>query len=277
MNGLLDEIMYCVVDWNGEIKMVIFCLPSGHNITVDFNGILNSLRLRCNFYRNALNNDCIHTDYPRDTASFELGKLSMFGPVDLDYRERLDSSPLLSGLKGRFNYYVNLLTYGDDNINSVSLEIDWFNQISVAEVFKVWGIGYTTATKETATLPFCDWQDVVFLKRKFRWNETLWRYTAPLDKLSMWKSLHCRLGTALDEPQHFAVTGSNVLYETALHGREDFIAMWELLMAVASEMEWLDWLHGGVFPDYDFYMSRHEKALGYFDVETDVSSFAFAA
>lgn len=80
---------------------------------------------------------------------------------------------------------VQLVTYGDDNVNSVADDVaEIFNQVTVAKAMKeIFGLTYTSDKKDQDLVPYETIADVTFLKRSFRedheWNGG---WTAPLDK-----------------------------------------------------------------------------------------------
>jgi hypothetical protein len=86
-----------------------------------------------------------------------------------------------------FNSEVRLMTYGDDNIATVSSRCQEFNQLSCQQFFKQHDIGYTTASKEVATIEFIHLHDMEFLKRKFLILDGV--YLAPLQHTSLTKTL----------------------------------------------------------------------------------------
>jgi hypothetical protein len=69
-----------------------------------------------------------------------------------------------------FDEYVRLMTYGDDNCVSVHEKYqDKFNQVTVTAALAAVGVVYTDAKKTgEAAPPFCEPDDVSFLKRGFR-------------------------------------------------------------------------------------------------------------
>lgn len=50
MKGIASDICYCVTDFDGTLMQFVGSNPSGHNLTVYVNSIVNSLLMRCAFY-----------------------------------------------------------------------------------------------------------------------------------------------------------------------------------------------------------------------------------
>jgi len=71
-----------------------------------------------------------------------------------------------------FNMYLSCVAvffYGDDVVCSVSPQVvDWFNSMTIAEMYSYYGWPTTSAAKDGKIAPFVSVNDVQFLKRKFR-------------------------------------------------------------------------------------------------------------
>lgn len=89
-----------------------------------------------------------------------------------------------------FDAVIALVCYGDDNVCGVSEEEKRFNHTSVSRILAKCGIVYTMADKKSESRPFITLDEVDFLKRGFRWDESLQEWTAPLSLSSIGKSLH---------------------------------------------------------------------------------------
>jgi len=121
-----------------------------------------------------------------------------------------------------FNKHVELQCLGDDNIFSVSPEIeDDFNELTLVEFMDMSGMVYTTEMKETATKPFRKITEVEFLKRSFRFDDSLNRWVAPLRLEAIFATLNWTK-KGLSGLQITADELSSTLSELSLHGREVF-------------------------------------------------------
>jgi hypothetical protein len=89
-----------------------------------------------------------------------------------------------------FHERIALMCYGDDNAMGVHPEEKKFNHTSVMNELAKCGIKYTMADKEAESIPYIPFSDVTFLKRAFRWDEELQQWIAPIEELSISKSLH---------------------------------------------------------------------------------------
>lgn len=88
-----------------------------------------------------------------------------------------------------FSEAISLAVYGDDNLGSVHKDIDWFNNLVIAQLMKeLFGVDFTDPSKGAITEPFLKEDEQVFLSRHFvERNGFLF---APLEKDSIFASLH---------------------------------------------------------------------------------------
>jgi len=91
-----------------------------------------------------------------------------------------------------FTRYVRHANYGDDDVYNVSDEIiDWYNQETMTEMFKDLGMEYTDEAKTGNIVKSRRLDEIMFLKRKFRYDDEQCRYRAPLSldtirEMPMW-------------------------------------------------------------------------------------------
>jgi len=150
-----------------------------------------------------------------------------------------------------FNDNVNLMTYGDDNIMSVSPKCDWFNHTAVAEEFAKIDIVYTMADKETESVPFIHIDEASFLKRTWWYDEDMACYLAPLEHESIEKMLTVwnRSKSIPKEAQAIAVIGT-ALREYFFYGRPIFEEKRKMFMELVEKMEIQNWVEDSTFPTY---------------------------
>lgn len=154
MEAMTGDIVYAVIAYNGDlISLVEGSHISGNSLTVILNGICGSLNLRCAFY----------TEY-KPTS----------------YEERIP-----------FRKVVAVSTYGDDNIGSVSKDIDRFNIETVSKFLGEHGQTYTMPDKESQLMPFLKEEDFEFLKRKSVYCPKKGVVVGALIEKSIFKMLHC--------------------------------------------------------------------------------------
>lgn len=153
MRAMAGEVVYAYVAVNGDlVSFTTGCHVSGNPLTVILNSICGSLNLRVVYF---LLHNC--TDY--------------------------DSRRI-------FRDYVNLITYGDDNIGSVSPEEKLFNIESVAAMLDKYGQTYTMPDKDSALQPFLPKGEFEFLKRRSVYIEELRVHVGALSEESIFKRLH---------------------------------------------------------------------------------------
>lgn len=151
-----------------------------------------------------------------------------------------------------FKENVSLMTYGDDNIMSVKSTASWFNHTAIADCFASLGIGYTMADKEAKSVPFINIKDASFLKRTWRFEESLGCMVAPLDHKSIEKMLMVwnRSKSVTEEAQGISVI-STALREYFFYGREIFEEKSLMFKKLIKDLHWDLWVEDSTFPTFD--------------------------
>jgi hypothetical protein len=123
-----------------------------------------------------------------------------------------------------FNEFINFLSYGDDNLASVSALCPYFNQNSVTEVARSFGITYTDEDKSVGVMAdYRNISDVSFLKRTFVFNTKYNQWFAPLAKESIYRSLLVGVKSKAITPfQQDLKCMETSLHESFWHGEEFF-------------------------------------------------------
>lgn len=173
---------------------------------------------------------------------------------------------LVNAMYMRYAYYMNnpnhecdtfkqnvaLMTYGDDNIMGVSEHTPWFNHTSIANCLADAGITYTMADKEAESVPYIHISDCNFLKRSWRYEESLGDYAAPLELESIQKSLMVWTYSKTVTPAEQGVAViSSALREYFFHGKEMFDRMTRLLNTVVDEAGWREYVTDATFPTWE--------------------------
>jgi len=160
----------------------------------------------------------------------------------------------------QFQDFVSLLTYGDDNIMSVSSETPWFNHTAIANVFADMGIKYTMADKDAESVPYIHIIEASFLKRTWLWNEELNCHLAPLDHDSIEKSLMVWVASPVigEEQQCIAIIAS-AIREYFQYGREEFEARTKLLKELVRKMNLDIWVEASTFPSWKTLVEEYDK------------------
>jgi len=136
---------------------------------------------------------------------------------------------------------LRMITYGDDHVVALPEEVlHLMNQLTLPDLFRQIGMGYTDETKgtnqvyETRKL-----MDITFLKRGFRFEDKLSRFVAPLS-----------LDTVLETPfwtrksaSEITITKTNcewAIAELALHSQEIFDKWTKaIVLATRSALNWV--------------------------------------
>lgn len=128
---------------------------------------------------------------------------------------------------------VEVFSLGDDHVGGVSDKCPDFNHCSIKHVLTSIGVGYTMAEKEREVIPYIDISEVTFLKRTFRYHESLGMICAPLEKQSINKMLtyHEKKKTC-SESEALAQALVSASMEAFYHGR----AFFDYLNQVIDEM-----------------------------------------
>lgn len=173
-----------------------FWNPSGHDDTVEFNGKLMSLGERYFYYFN---------------------KADQFTDEEiLAYSATFFENPIISDPRLTFRKEVALIHYGDDNVKATL--------VPQTDYVKVWrddlGINMTSARKDTSEFLPLTITEISFLKRTFRFEQSLNMYVPPLSKKSLMRSLLFKKDSTLSMTDHAAQALTEISKESVFHGRE---------------------------------------------------------
>lgn len=197
MDSIIYEITNPLVAFNGDLMRFLGTNPSGQNMTVYANSVVNALLHRLGFFH------C----YPTQES---------FGPAGEALRKQL-------GRDIRFRDVVSLATYGDDAKGSVMEGFDEFNHISFANFLAENDMKFTMPDKHSDPVAFMDDTRADFLKRKNRFDEDLGHTVGMLEEASIFKSLHSILKSKTVTPEEVAAQNiDGALREWFFHGRDVF-------------------------------------------------------
>lgn len=118
---------------------------------------------------------------------------------------------------------VAFITYGDDNIGTVSEKYPLINHINFAAWLAVRDQVFTMPDKVSVPTPYMSLKYVDFLKRKNVYIPEIECNVGALDENSIFKSLHCiRANPALTNDELAVLNIDGALREWFFHGRETF-------------------------------------------------------
>ncbi|UCR92472.1 MAG: polyprotein [Varroa dicistrovirus 1] len=122
-----------------------------------------------------------------------------------------------------FDKYVRHNNYGDDDVTNVaSCIVEWFNQITMSEMYATFGMEYTDELKTGQLVKTKKLNEIQFLKRQFRWDRTQSRFRAPL-ALDTIREMPCWNKTrTADQYELTALVLSDAVYELSHHPRDVF-------------------------------------------------------
>jgi hypothetical protein len=159
-----------------------------------------------------------------------------------------------------FDENVRMMTYGDDNIVSVSPAFqEKFNQVTVSSALGSVGVIYTDAQKTGNMTPFVDFSEISFLKRKF--VQVGYGYASPLEMASIHKML--LIGVQKSEvnvkDRLVSVLQSSVM-EMFHHGRDEFDIHRERVMRCVQEYDLTGFVDAkGGIPTWETLLEGRQK------------------
>jgi len=207
MEVIAHEVCSPLVAYNGTLVRFMGTNPSGQNMTVYLNSIVNSLLHRLAF------SDC-----------YSPGQLHGIGQ-DLG----LDRP-------ATFRDLCAISTYGDDAKGSVRKGYDRFNHVTMAQYLARNDIVFTMPDKTSDPVPFMSRFDADFLKRKDLFNPELGVYVGALDEGSIFKSLHSILESKVVSPETVsAMNLAGAMREWFFHGEEKYEMRREQMKEIASK------------------------------------------
>ena len=137
-----------------------------------------------------------------------------------------------------FRDYVSLMTYGDDNIGSVSADIDGFTISGISAFLARYGQIYTMPDKNSEMTDFLPISQFEFLKRSSEYHPKLGKYVGALKDKSIFKSLHCYLrprGTEITHEYACAINIDGALREWFNHGESLYEHRRQQMCEIASK------------------------------------------
>jgi hypothetical protein len=222
MKGLATDICYPVMAYNGDMIQHFGSNPSGHNLTVYINSIVNSLLFRC------------------------------------AYKHILRKRPVIPP----FREVVALGTYGDDAKSSVKEGYDEFNHISYAKFLADRDTIFTMPDKTSKPTEYMRDDEADFLQRHNYFNQDLGVEVGVLADSSIFKSLHAVLRSKHETPQQQAMNNiGGALREWFYAGREVFEKR-KAQMKVVAEMCEIAHGIPGLLQSYDERVAKWHETYG---------------
>nr|ULF99923.1 MAG: hypothetical protein [Marnaviridae sp.] len=189
LDVLLCDNVTAVIDFFGELVMLLGGEVSGHQLTTFFNCLCNIL---------------LHM-----YAWTVLAKEQGFEPREAVHR---------------FWKLVFICVLGDDIMAKVHPDATWYNHTTVQRVFGNIGIEYTMADKLSESVPYISYKDVTFLKRRFDTHPLFpGLAVAPLERESIYKMLVYTIPSrTVSSEEQLAMAATSAVAESFYHGKEFF-------------------------------------------------------
>lgn len=198
MEGIATDICYPLMAYNGDLIQHYGSNPSGQNLTVYINSIVNALLFRCAYY---------HVTKDRENVP--------------EFRE-----------------VCSLITYGDDAKSSVHENFPEFNHISVAKFLEDHDMKFTMPDKESEPTPYMKDEEADLLKRANVYSNDTGMIMGALDEDSIFKSLHAVLRSkAITREQQAMQNIDGGLREWFSHGREVYEERREQMKEIAKRAD----------------------------------------
>lgn len=210
-DGLVSEIVYPVVMYNGTLIALSCGHISGNNLTVFVNNICNSLLKRIGFY---------NIEVKRHGNTYSFRECERGGNYGDDCKSNVNSSRVTSW---------SMRTYRD----------------FLAEH----GMEFTMPDKSAEMVDFMKWEDAEFLKRTDMYLPEIDCIVGKLSEDSIFKSLHSVLKSdVLSDSDHAIATMDGASYEFFAFGRAIYDDRMEKLKIVAARHQLRP---TGIFKTYD--------------------------
>jgi hypothetical protein len=198
MEGIATDICYPLMAYNGDLIQHYGSNPSGQNLTVYINSVVNALLFRCAYYYLT--------------------------------RER-ENVP-------EFREVCSLITYGDDAKSSVHEDFPEFNHIAVAQFLEDRDMKFTMPDKESEPTPYMTDDEADLLKRANVYSEDTGMIMGALDEDSIFKSLHATLKSkAITREQQAMQNIDGGLREWFSHGRDVYESRREQMKEIAKRAD----------------------------------------
>lgn len=200
-------MIYFAVIIGGDIFLFLRSLPSGCLLTIFINCFINCILYRLCWYS--------------FLADVEAGEIK----IDVKIENK------------SFRKSNSLVTFGDDSINATLIK--QFDMQQLQERMKIFGQDFTPASKTDIIKPFTDFEDIGFLKRKFK--ETLLSdgevyYLCPLEEKSLFKMLAFTDCDVKDEKIIMMVNLIDAHKQYWFYGREVFNERTKFLKDLAHKV-----------------------------------------
>lgn len=198
MEGIATDICYPLMAYNGDLIQHYGSNPSGQNLTVYINSIVNALLFRCAYY---------HVTSERENVP-------------------------------EFRDVCSLITYGDDAKSSVHVDFPEFNHIAVANFLEERDMKFTMPDKESEPTDYMQDKEADLLKRANIYSEDTGMIMGALDEDSIFKSLHAVLKSkSITREQQAMQNIDGGLREWFSHGRDVYEKRREQMKLVAERAD----------------------------------------
>lgn len=160
-----------------------------------------------------------------------------------------------------FKQYVNLLTYGDDNIMGISPQIPWFNHTAIQDSLAAIGVVYTMADKESISKPYINISEASFLKRRFVYSKDHGKIVCPIEHASISKMLtSCVHNKEYVPEQHMMSVFRSAMGEYFWYGRSIYDDRRQKFLSIVNEEGYGVFVEDSTFPLFDFLLEAYEEA-----------------
>lgn len=210
--------------------------------------------------------DCISVDIMYPYVDYNGDLTTLYGTNPSGHPLTVIINGLVNCIMMRYQYYllnpdreaktfkdnVALMTYGDDNICSVSDNANWFNHTAIASGFNDIGVGYTMADKEAKSIPFIDIKDASFLKRTWRFDDNIGYHLAPLEHDSIEKMLMVWVDSkSICEKEQAIAVISSAIREYFFYGEDIFEIKRQLFLDLIDNLDLQLWQDDFTLPTWN--------------------------
>jgi hypothetical protein len=162
-----------------------------------------------------------------------------------------------------FKQYINLMTYGDDNIMNVSPGCTWFDHTRLVDAFASIGIEYTMAEKDRASIPFVNISEATFLKRYWRFDPNIGDMICQIEHDSIQKSLITNVSSmSICKEDQAIETVRSALIEYFFYGKEIYEEKVEMFKSIFAECNLEAFVPKEFFLSWDQCLIRYRESKG---------------
>lgn len=158
-----------------------------------------------------------------------------------------------------FKDNINLMTYGDDMIMGVKQSCTWLDHTRMVDILASIDIQFTMADKDAPSVPFINIKDATFLRRSWRFENSLGKYVCPIEHASIDKMLTmCVASKTISSELQSIEVMNTAIREYFWYGRDIFEQKKNLFLTVIVKLQ-LDVYMDRPFPTWEQLVDEYRR------------------